>query len=836
MFTSPFRQLDLARFVFISFLAFMLIGLSGCSVSVPPLDRSSAGTALRGGIYGGQQPVKNALVQIYVVGASGDRLAAVPLLASPPLTNASGAFSLTNYTCPSSDALVYLVALGGDPGIGKSNPALALMAALGPCGGLNLLPYISVNEITTVASVFPLSGFMSSYANTGSGASDSAMLSSAFAAVNALVDIASGTAPGTAFAAGLTVPVVQIDTLADVIATCVNSAGGVAGDGTPCGTLFQDAAPSSGAPPMNTIDALINIAQNPGQHVAALFDLVSATPPFQPTLTAPPATWRVLTTPNVVERPNLLAEYLLNEGSGSLAHDTSGMGNDGTINGATWEGSADLNFGGLFDYIQMPAAVNTARTFQLAVYFPVFGNGSLPQAPGYGAPNQFAANDSLLCGTDASQLCLTSSSVNGSKAYRFWAFNTDSTEAAVPVSPGWHVFTLICGSNNGGPVVKTHYLYDGSEVSSYLRQGDAGTCPVPTGGTYQIGGSSLYYYSWFLGKIGAVWAWSTPLTLAEASTAATSALNYIHSKGVVTSFSNADSVSPQLIGGFDSRTYGANVSQPLQWMNAISVIDPTYTRLNLGIPGQLAYDACNQFELTYGEQIPPAPVSAITVLWGGVNDFLFSGQTPQQVANSLQCLVQKAKAAGSRVILATEIDFTDNNYYSLSGDANKNALNAIIRANALLWGADSIADLATDPHIGADGASTNTNCFVDGVHPGDTCEPYITTIMQNAVNELLGSTSPNPTHTTAASYQEQAGDDYLFLTGTAPQTISLPSCIGYSLPRTITNAGPGMASLAAIHGEVLTGSSMLDPGVTGIICKRVVWAVLMGGCQSYVST
>ena len=68
----------------------------------------------------------------------------------------------------------------------------------------------------------------------------------------------------------------------------------------------------------------------------------------------------------------------------------------------------------------------------------------------------------------------------------------------------------------------------------------------------------------------------------------------------------------------------------------------------------------------------------------------------------------------------------------------------------------------------------------------------MTAIMQNTVNELLGSTSASPTHTGASSYQEQAGDDYLVLTGTTAQTISLLSCIGYSLPRNIIRRQHGL--------------------------------------------
>ncbi len=811
-------------------LPLTLVSLSGCA-DVTVSEVGAGHPLLRGAIHGGQQPIKGAVVQLYAVGTAGDRSASRPLIASPPLTDAHGGFDVSGlYSCPSADALVYLVAFGGDPGVGENNPASVLMAALGPCGGLNALSYVTVNEVTTVASIFPLAGFMSSYRSLGSGVGDATNLTSGFAAVNRLVDIGSGTSPGPAFTTGLTVPTGTINTLANIIATCVNSIGGLAGDGSDCGSLFADATPASGVAPTNTADALVEIAQNPTRHVSDLFSLAPATVPYQPTLTNAPANWSVFATPNMVERPTLLAEYLLNEGSGNVAHDTSGLGNDASINGPSWEGSADLNFDNLFEYMQMPVAVNAAKTFQFAAYFPVFGGATLPQAPGYGWPSSYGANASIFCGTDPSQLCLLANSINGAKAFSFFASNTDGTEASVPIAPGWHVFTLICGGNSGGVVSKTHYLYDGTEVSGYLRQGDVNTCPVPGGGNYQFGGSSLFYYSWFMGKLGGAWAWSKRLTVAEAATAASGALNFIQSKGVVTSFSNASNNPVVLIGGLDSRTYGAGVSPQTVWLQTMNLNDASLRRVNLGIPGQYAYDACNQFDLTYGEQIPISPAPAITVLWGGVNDFLYSSQTPQQVAASLQCLVKKAKAAGSRVIIATEISFVSRNSYSLSGDANKNALDTIIRANAFAWGVDNIADLATDSHVGADGASASNTCFVDGVHPGEACEPYITSIMQDAVNELLGSTALAPRITAASLYQELAGDDFLTLNGSSAQTVSLPSCIGYALPRMITNTGANSANVATSNSELLAGSTVLGPGVVATVVP-VPGPVTIGGCS-----
>ncbi len=115
------------------------------------------------------------------------------------------------------------------------------------------------------------------------------------------------------------------------------------------------------------------------------------------------------------------------------------------------------------------------------------------------------------------------------------------------------------------------------------------------------------------------------------------------------------------------------------------------------------------------------------------------------MANALKCVVQKAKALG-RVVLATEISGTGSNT-----DATRDALNAILRAQAFGWGVDNLADLATEPHLGPDGASANTACFPDNLHPGTACEPYITGVMQNAVNELLGSSE-------TARHQHRGGD------------------------------------------------------------------------------
>lgn len=87
-----------------------------------------------------------------------------------------------------------------------------------------------------------------------------------------------------------------MSTLADILASCINSSGGTAGDNsTNCGTLFSATATGS-MTPTDTITAAMLIAQNPTTQVAALVGLVSPTAPFQPVLSTTPNDFSLVVT------------------------------------------------------------------------------------------------------------------------------------------------------------------------------------------------------------------------------------------------------------------------------------------------------------------------------------------------------------------------------------------------------------------------------------------------------------------------------------------------------------------------------------------------------------
>ena len=546
---------------------------------------------------------------------------------------------------------------------------------------------------------------------------------------------------------------------------------------------------------------------------------------------------------NLPGRADLLGEYLMTEGTGTTVHDSGGRGNDAVLGGVNggpaWEGSgsagaADLNFTQVGEYVQLPVPLNYTRTWQFVFYNPPFGNpANVLQAPGEYRPDFYGGNPSILCGTDGGHLCLTANSLVSNsqtpKSWRFYASNSDHTESAEVLTAGWHAVTLVCGSEGATPHFPSRLLFDGREVGGYLAQ-DEYTCQNGfASGNYQLGGSSLLGNSWFVGKMAAVWAWNRALTMNEASAAARSGLDYLHAKGVAGTFGKTVRAVPVVLAGLDSRTAGVNVSAP--WPVLMHLADPTYAVSDVGVSGATVFDVCAQFELSYGAQLAPGNGPAVLVLWGGVNDFQASGA--RDVANSLKCVVQKAKAAGARVVLATEISSSS----LAAGDADKDALDTILRTEAWGWGIDNLADLATDPLLGADGASANTNCFSDHLHPSDACEPHITSIMQNAVNELLGSSENNRTQVSGATYAETATDRYLDLTGAngGAQSLTLPDCTGYALKREVLNLGTSAATVSAVSGQTLTGAGAagaqtLNPGARAIFVP-VPGAPAAAGCR-----
>src|SRR5216683_1022296 len=258
-------------------------------VTTPPVTTPTPvnpGVTFGGKAMAGAQPIVGAVVQVYAAGTTGNGSAATALLTSVLTTDAIGSFTVpAAYPCPAASSQLYLLVRGGKVGTSSENSAITLATILGPCNQVRASSQVVVNEVTTAATVWGLSQFLSTGANLGSSATNTQGLANAFATVANLADLTKGTSPGAAFPATGTSPAAKVNTLANLLNTCTSTAG------TACTKLFAAATPSGASAPTNTLDAALNLIRNPGLNVATLYTQSATSTAFAPALTKAPSDW-----------------------------------------------------------------------------------------------------------------------------------------------------------------------------------------------------------------------------------------------------------------------------------------------------------------------------------------------------------------------------------------------------------------------------------------------------------------------------------------------------------------------------------------------------------------
>ena len=268
--------------------------LSACSGGADGVNPAAvAGKSISGKALGGQQPVVGATVSLYAASTSGYGASSAALATTT--TGPGGTWTFSGVSCPSgpTDVPLYVVATGGSAVGGSSNSAIGLSSALGPCSSaINGTGY-NIDEVTTVASAYALAQFLDSTGvHLGTSSTNTTGLANAVANVALLADLDAGTAQ-TMLPSGAsgTLPAATLNSVANILAACVNSSGA---SSSQCTSLISAATPSGGTAPATTLQAALNIAHNPGNNVAALYALAgSANAPFQtPTpLSVQPNDW-----------------------------------------------------------------------------------------------------------------------------------------------------------------------------------------------------------------------------------------------------------------------------------------------------------------------------------------------------------------------------------------------------------------------------------------------------------------------------------------------------------------------------------------------------------------
>jgi streptogramin lyase len=326
------------------------------SPATPTPTANYAGTPFSGTVLAGTTPLIGAKVQVYAAGTAGNGSAGTALLTTALTSGANGGFMLPAYTCPLSNSVVYAVATGGSlTPTGPANTAAELAAVIGTCNSVSSANVV-IDEATTVATAFAMQQFIATGGlgtggKLGATATNASGISLAAATALNLVNTATGQAPGAAFPSSGTAPVARMNTLANLLHACVVGSA----SSTSC-TQLETATAVSGTTPTNTLDAMVNLAKQPGTNVGQLYALAGSATMYSPVLTSAPADWMLpvtfgggaMNSPSAISIDSTGTVWVANYFSNASAFTNTGVPvfasgiTDGNINSA-YGGAVNVN-------------------------------------------------------------------------------------------------------------------------------------------------------------------------------------------------------------------------------------------------------------------------------------------------------------------------------------------------------------------------------------------------------------------------------------------------------------------------------------------------------------
>ncbi len=247
-----------------------------------------AAQSMKGQVLGGGAPIAGSTVTLWAASSGAPK----ELLQAR--TDVDGRFTM-NVPDAGGATSLYLVAQRGQPAANQAagnNDRIALMTVLGAKPPAN----VTINEMTTVASVWTHAQFLDGTAVTGQALG----LRISAGNVSNFVDVTTG-GWGEAIQGPLNGPqtptMANFATLADLLSACI-----VRVTADACDRLFVAATPPKGGAPTDTLRAAQSIARNPWYRPEGLFALLEAfypvptgknmrPVPFMPYLRFAPSAW-----------------------------------------------------------------------------------------------------------------------------------------------------------------------------------------------------------------------------------------------------------------------------------------------------------------------------------------------------------------------------------------------------------------------------------------------------------------------------------------------------------------------------------------------------------------
>jgi lysophospholipase L1-like esterase len=388
----------------------------------------------------------------------------------------------------------------------------------------------------------------------------------------------------------------------------------------------------------------------------------------------------------------LQARYRMDEGSGTVAYDSSGHHYDGTLGATlgpayapTWS-STGLVFNGA-KTVGIPAAAMEGAQTVMAFCTPtltnqsgeltcVYGQGSgtlaCGFAPGDGRPGAFAT-------------------VSGDPGYAL----------AGPIVSG----TLGIAWRQDGTV----HLNGRAVPNSITPQPNQ--VPPPS----WSGLSAAYIGSWFsalagyVGTIHYVLIWNRQLSTAEILATHIAVANELAARGLTLTY-NKSLTNTLIATDGDSITRGYGASNGIgHGERAVGSLTGSYNFLNVAVGGQASGDILANAPGELDPVLKGYTGTSVLLVMIGTN----GGFTGTDLTNLASYYTARKAAGWSYVIAVTGLPRGSE---PGSFETNRASFNAALRAGIGTYG-DAVADWGSDLDMGQTGQYSNTTYFADGVHP-----------------------------------------------------------------------------------------------------------------------
>lgn len=576
--------------------------------------------------------------------------------------------------------------------------------------------------------------------------------------------------------------------------------------------------------------------------------------------------------------PNLLAQNPVSGGPIPQTTYTTLPNNLGVPNGTTVSGS-DITFPGnvtpgLPDKAHLLAWYQIKPTESAAALVDYSGNGRTSIGSDGTAPTIAAGTGGIVCngiGGIVLPIQLTSSATtimvffqSGAQTQTTAPLLMGSTapntafflyNSATFTTPGTRrLYTsksasndIVWGTGSAALAMDTNdrlYLNGVEYTQNYSGQ-NGSSAGLQTSGSYQICGVSGQSYITNV-TIYQVAIWSAVESAANIALADQVMTNLEVAAGVYKNqFNSTSDTTYQILGTGDSIGAGQGLAVPVFSTNIAGslTLDDTWNVANVATSGFTAKQVAASAP-AYISQLRPQATQNINVIWAGTNDVAVDGSTAAQIIGYLanNCRQTRVAIASAKCMVFSMASRTGQ-------DAGKDLLNPPLRQKWSTF-ADSFVDIASDPNIGADGASANTLYFSDTVHPTQHASYNDDTPMvQRAINRAYAakSFSEATTYTTgaaAATAITAASEAANTVTITSTLNPPVGSCViiagvtpaGYNSPSTggcwlvLTTSGANFTFFNGTTG--LGAGSVFGTAAVPLQKDKDVWVILGGSGTS----